>query len=409
MSFAGGDGTVENPYKIVNQEQLTEINNYLSSHFILIKDIEITGVWKPIGITFADVFLGSFDGQYHTITLPPTLEKNAPRQVVGLLSDNKGTIKNLIVAGNITTVVGITNPTEFGGIITNNDSTGLIINCISTVSMSAPLGMAFVNPIGGCVSRNSGTIRNCFATGNFSSTGNNTNNGGFVSFNTSTGKIYNCYATGNTFNGNIPRGFVNYNNGLVSNCYYAGSSTDFHATFESDITNFYSRSHPVYREGESDEWARPPWYWTSADLPNFIAPVFTLTINKIGYGVVSGNGTFDENTTQTITANTIGGWYFSRWEGIDADRVADVNSPSTTFDLSSNGNITAVFEYDFDNLEPIDADDLLFVEGDKSILEIETGILGDLNVPEDMLSDRATIIEIPEKTGEAVEVNYVYG
>ena len=37
--FAGGSGTIEDPYQISTAEQLNEIRNYAIMHFILISDI----------------------------------------------------------------------------------------------------------------------------------------------------------------------------------------------------------------------------------------------------------------------------------------------------------------------------------------------------------------------------------
>jgi hypothetical protein len=73
---------------------------------------------------------------------------------------------------------------------------------------------------------------------------------------------------------------------------------------------------------------------------------YTLTINRNpeAGGTVSGAGTFDENSAHAITATPSEGWVFVNWTGTNADRVADINSNSTNFNLTSNGSITANFE-----------------------------------------------------------------
>lgn len=63
--FAGGDGTLENPYQVENAQQFDEIRNFLDSHFVLMNDIDLNVApfnqeegWEPIG----DRFEGSLDG-----------------------------------------------------------------------------------------------------------------------------------------------------------------------------------------------------------------------------------------------------------------------------------------------------------------------------------------------------------
>lgn len=67
-SFAGGDGTAENPYQISTAEQLDGIRNNLSAHYILLNDINLSAFdsWIPIG-TSETPFRGSLDGDNYRI------------------------------------------------------------------------------------------------------------------------------------------------------------------------------------------------------------------------------------------------------------------------------------------------------------------------------------------------------
>lgn len=49
-TFAGGDGTEENPYKVATPEQLDAVRNDLTAHYIQINDIDMSdwGNWEPI-------------------------------------------------------------------------------------------------------------------------------------------------------------------------------------------------------------------------------------------------------------------------------------------------------------------------------------------------------------------------
>ncbi|MBQ9066053.1 MAG: hypothetical protein IJ133_00795 [Clostridia bacterium] len=78
-TFAGGSGTVSDPYHIQTAEQLQNIQNALGSSFVLDNDIDLKGVdWKPIGKYGIDLkdfenppteelFHGDFNGNGHTI------------------------------------------------------------------------------------------------------------------------------------------------------------------------------------------------------------------------------------------------------------------------------------------------------------------------------------------------------
>ncbi|MBN2661963.1 MAG: hypothetical protein JXR54_11900, partial [Tannerellaceae bacterium] len=76
--FAGGSGTIEDPYQIANAEQLNQVRNYLTSSFIQVTDIDL-GVapwnigegWDPIGDYDpwdpSKSFRGNYDGNGYTI------------------------------------------------------------------------------------------------------------------------------------------------------------------------------------------------------------------------------------------------------------------------------------------------------------------------------------------------------
>ena len=67
--FAGGDGSMNNPYQIANAKQLNAIRDGLSAHYVLIDDIDLSAYspWVPIG-TGNNGFTGSLNGQGHTVS-----------------------------------------------------------------------------------------------------------------------------------------------------------------------------------------------------------------------------------------------------------------------------------------------------------------------------------------------------
>ena len=83
-SFAGGNGTKEDPWQVATADQLNLIRENLSGHYILTADIDLSGYenWEPIGafqslpdapedaeVPHPDyAFTGTFDGAGHTIS-----------------------------------------------------------------------------------------------------------------------------------------------------------------------------------------------------------------------------------------------------------------------------------------------------------------------------------------------------
>lgn len=98
-SFAGGEGTINNPYQIANAQQLDAVRYNLKSNFVLVNDIDLSEYenWVPIGgikdVEAGDGFQGTFDGKGHTIsnlkmdyTIMPTGDSH-PDYYFGLFSD----------------------------------------------------------------------------------------------------------------------------------------------------------------------------------------------------------------------------------------------------------------------------------------------------------------------------------
>ncbi len=68
--FAGGEGSVDNPYVIYTADQLNAVRgDELASHFVLAADISLVNVsdWEPIG-NAGTAFTGTFDGRGYTIS-----------------------------------------------------------------------------------------------------------------------------------------------------------------------------------------------------------------------------------------------------------------------------------------------------------------------------------------------------
>ena len=82
--FAGGSGTVEDPWQIATVEQMNHVRDDLAAHYVLVEDIDLSGSenWEPIGAfqSLSDApedaevphpdyaFTGTFDGLGHKIS-----------------------------------------------------------------------------------------------------------------------------------------------------------------------------------------------------------------------------------------------------------------------------------------------------------------------------------------------------
>ena len=159
--FAGGDGSLDSPYKISTPSHLNRIRDHLSSNFILIADIDLNDQilskeswystdygWLPIGYYSSSPFLGSFDGQGHKISNLSISARNYDvNGLFGYLGES-ASLKNIILTqcnvvagGNTGALLGINR-----GNVSNCQSEGLVSGTGNT---------------GGLVGNNIGTIQNC--------------------------------------------------------------------------------------------------------------------------------------------------------------------------------------------------------------------------------------------------------
>lgn len=258
--FAGGDGTLDDPYQVETAEQLNAVRDYLDNHFIFIADIDLAPYksgegWEPIG-TFVDwdhpdnaPFTGSLDGKGHTIT---NLFINRPDQDhVGLFGDaseasfanmrlqvevtgdyrvgglvgnlEPGTIKGVHVTG---TVTGTTN--EVGGLAGR-------IKYADILSSSANVPVAGGSPtsgggsdLGGLVGnvQNGSSIADCAAYGSISVNSVSSLRTGGLLGNLWESSLERSYATGDVVGRDNVGGLVGYNGkSSIANSFATGNVT----------------------------------------------------------------------------------------------------------------------------------------------------------------------------------------
>ncbi len=236
--FAGGDGSLENPYLISNVLQLQNMNSELEAHYIIINDIDAsaTSTWnsdgsggyygfEPIGDS-DNRFTGSLDGQGYSITelfIHRPSEYNVglfgyidtggsvinvnlidndvhgQESVGGLVGFNLGTVSNSYTTGDVGGLdIG-------GGLIGINQ--GTVSNSYSTVTYVGNHG-------GGLIGKNLDTVSNCYSTGYAIG---NLYVGGLIAENQ--GTVSNSYSAGVVFGSEYAGGLIGENHGTISNCY----------------------------------------------------------------------------------------------------------------------------------------------------------------------------------------------
>lgn len=196
VTFAGGDGTEENPYQISTPEQFAEIENNLNACFVLVNDLTLN-----TNIRISN-FSGKFDGQGHTLTvyysaaygLFETIEKsgavkntniNASNYAYGMAYVqetpswsahafggialiNNGVIENCSMNGTISYFNTTLSDFDSGAICAINNGDVSLCSSNVTFNYTGASGIQICNgaaDVGGIAGESSGTITKCLNTG----------------------------------------------------------------------------------------------------------------------------------------------------------------------------------------------------------------------------------------------------
>ena len=214
---------VSTAYTISTAEELQSIT--LDGTYYLLNDIDLGGAeWTPIG-TDSKPFTGTIYGNGYTVS---NFKITTGREYVGLFGYNEGVIQNLGVE-DFTVNVSYSGDVYAGGLVGYSHS-GSITNCYATGEVNAT-GSSSARA-GGLVGSNSGgNITNCYATGEVSATSTSSSSsacaGGLAGDNDG-GSITNCYATGKVSatdsSSACAGGLAGRNSGgSITNCYATGN------------------------------------------------------------------------------------------------------------------------------------------------------------------------------------------
>ncbi|MEX0681138.1 MAG: GLUG motif-containing protein [Balneolales bacterium] len=241
--FSGGSGTIMDPYEIATLEQLQEIHNHTSEHFIQISDIDASDAdnlneghgFIPIG-NGKDLFTGTFDGNnFHISNLSIHREKE---DTVGLFGkvDKGAVIKNVTlvevtVEGNnrVGGLIGsnqgeVQNSSVEGNISGNHSVGGLIGSNSGTIQASCTRGRVISHGdwVGGLIGSNSGAIYDSCSEADVSG---NDAIGGLIGINS--GAVHDSYTTGQVQGSAGVGGLIGSNEGDIQDSYAEGEITGF--------------------------------------------------------------------------------------------------------------------------------------------------------------------------------------
>ena len=240
--FSGGNGSVNNPFKISDASELQNMSLNLSANYILINDIDATetAAWN-FGSGFARIgssstkFTGTLDGKgFKIYNLTVNRSGVTYCGMFGYTSsgfkltnltlinpwisgmDYTG-IVGFMGGGNISfvTVLNTTISGRYicGGLVAHIEASATVKNSSSNGTVSGD------RYIGGFTGFSQGTIEQCYSSCYVYNSGNFA--GGFTSYNFND-NIRNCYATGDVFGDRWVGGFTGYGRTSIKNCYSLG-------------------------------------------------------------------------------------------------------------------------------------------------------------------------------------------
>ena len=354
-AFAGGDGSVGNPYQIANSDQLIAANNIVvaDKSFQVTADIDLTGVtMEPIGFQNDSniySFTGTFDGGNHVIS---NWTYNSGSSCIGLISTNYGIVVDVILQSptisGAETVAGISGCNGgllardhvLGGTITSGNNAGGLAgtseggSAVTAIANCENSATIIGDSVGGIVGNqgNGSQVIDSFSTGAVQSG----HVGASLVGQQYSGTIYRSYASGLlTANGQYFGGLIAYDETPDSNdeSYYdlsgTGQSTSVDGTgldgvdmtTESsfvgwDFTNVWSIASghsPVLRaSGDVAPIAVPQQFSPQGEqpLPMDLA-AFDLQGDTLTYDIVTPptNGTLSsfDGSVVTYTSSTWSG------------------------------------------------------------------------------------------------------
>jgi hypothetical protein len=269
--FSGGTGTEADPYQVSTPNELNNVRNYLTSHFLQVNDINLytppynqgTG-WASIG-TYSNPFAGTYDGNGFAIinlVSDGAYARGLFYEVNGAVLKNINLIHCTVDCSNpgVGGLVGYASFTDIHscrviGSVSAENTVGVLAGTLYHSYMTNCSAEGYVhsycNPSGGLAgkisySQISDSYSNTDVNGSYES-------GGFVGY-CEYSTLNRCWSMSSVNSDASVGGFAGYlTNSQCTNCYAKGnvSATGYVGGFcayvgNSDLTNCYSTGHVNY-------------------------------------------------------------------------------------------------------------------------------------------------------------------
>ena len=278
--FDGGNGSIENPYRIVKSYHFDNMRKHPSAHYQLENDIIFTDEFEEDGEYYNDgkcwipitTFTGSIDGQNYKIE---NAKVRPEFHTSGVLARTAtGIIKNIYFKN-----VDVENTTRsfLGGVAGQHSSTSRIQNVFIDGRV---VGRTFC---GGILGRSSnGFVERC---GVDMFVGNGHNNGGIIAGSSSNCNIYDCYTRGINQSYYHRGGIAGSTFGMrVYRSYSAMAMTGGHSWLRRGLISSYD-GYNAYQE--ESYWDRQVTTTSSSFAGG--TPMFTVEA-KYPYQEIAGHG-----------------------------------------------------------------------------------------------------------------------
>ena len=309
--FAGGTGTVADPYRISNGAELAYLaqlvndgNDFSTKTVTLTNNIDLNNkAWTPIGNSDS-VFAGTFDGNGHTISglyinitgsYSPAKKGRLYQGLFGCVED--GTVRNLIVTGSVT--IGnekSVNVSYIGGIVGINDG-GDVQNCGFYGTVSAKQNVLK-------------TPKDCTK-----------DNGGVVG----KGKAAKCWYFCTDIKSASPLGACG---GFAANCYQNVSEDVTKGDYINDLNSF--KAVLQMNAAGSDMWKpgeKHPEFLQESEKLVVLQPLFDDTTAAVQVNGSKEGAVVTDNTPIVLTGEDV---YYrvgenGKWTKIDSEASADLD------------------------------------------------------------------------------------
>lgn len=155
VGIASGTGAEADPFIITTAEELQNINNNVTAHYILGGNIDLADMdFTPIGNADSGAFSGSFDGNGYKISNLNVFSG----KYAGLFGSNEGVIKNVVLDN-----IYVYGTRYVGGVVGQNTTCGTVKNCkVISGLVESNGGIIDVN-IGGICGINEGSFEGVFS------------------------------------------------------------------------------------------------------------------------------------------------------------------------------------------------------------------------------------------------------